>query len=152
MAAGSQQPGHNVSPGTVDTCSSISPGRRVWTSRQRKYHLQLQKQATSSSRQPQTNPVALRLGEISKKYLRSGVEECLANISKLIHALVDKCDGRIPRDKMEVLVGGKVLFAAFRSLLWKQILITGNVDVVDNLFLGTIGKKSQRTFPNSRSC
>ena len=74
------------------------------------------------------------LGEISKIYLGSGVEESLANINKLTHALIIKGDKKIPSATIKDLLSGKNLFEMFRAVIWSNILIYGNAEDAETMF------------------
>ncbi len=77
------------------------------------------------------------LGEISKDYPGSGVDECLSNISKLINALANKCNERLPRETVEEMCHARHRFDLMRSFLWSRILILGNThtEYAEDVFL-----------------
>ena len=74
------------------------------------------------------------LGEISKIYPGSGVEECLANIDKLLHALICKGGKRIPMATITELIDARCTFLKFRAFIWADLLISGSTENAEDKF------------------
>ena len=68
--------------------------------------------------------VPFSLGEISNNYLGLGVEECLADISKFINALIYK-DKTLTQEIYTWLREANILFDEMRADLWMEFLIFG---------------------------
>ena len=74
------------------------------------------------------------LGEISKIYLGSGVEECLANIERLTQALIFKGDKRIPSATIrELMEARNTTFLMFRAVIWGEVLVWGNTEIPEDM-------------------
>ena len=75
------------------------------------------------------------LGELTGKYLGSGLEECLANIGMLISALFYKLkeNKTIPRDFINEFILACCPLTDLRLWLWKRTLITGSVEMAECL-------------------
>jgi len=82
---------------------------------------------------PSPVQMPFRVGEISNMYLGSGVEESLANICKLLYALIGKSKKTIPKVIMSKLLDANRLFNKFRSLLWATYLVFGNGEMAECL-------------------